>query len=125
LVLVGVGAGLIGAFGFGLLDVDGIHNQIKQKVCEIGLQKFKDSQTDINEQLEKVILSAFSSEMQFADTAIKHLISSYENLLEQQEKAHQQNLQEREVEKRSIAQKRQELEQVQKEIAALLTQATA
>lgn len=124
-ILVGVGAGLIGAFGFGLVDVDGIHNKIKQKVCEIGLEKFKESQTEIVEQLEQVILSAFSSRIEVVDTTIKHLISYYETLLEQQEKAHQETVEQREAEKAFIAQKRQELEQVQKEIAALLTQATA
>jgi len=124
-ILVGVGAGLIGAFGFGLVDVDGIHNKIKQKVCEIGLEKFKESQTEIVKQLEQVIFSAFSSRIEVVDTTIKHLISSYENLLEQQEKAHKETVEQREAEKAFIAQKRQELEQVQKEIAALLTQATA
>lgn len=55
---------------------------------------------------------------------IKETISIYENILEQQEKAHQENLEQREVKKAFINQKRQELEQVQKELQTMLNKST-
>lgn len=48
----------------------------------------------------------------------------YENLLEQQEKAHQENLEQREIEKAFINQKRQELEQMQKELQTIINKST-
>lgn len=44
---------------------------------------------------------------------IAQAIALYENLLEQQEKAHNETLEQREAEKMWIYQKRQELEQIQ------------
>ena len=68
----------------------------------------------------KIISSAFNSRIEAADTAIKQVISSYENLLEQQEKADTETLEQRQAEKAWIAQKRQELEELQKNIEAIL-----
>lgn len=103
-----------------MLDVDGIHNQIKQKVCELGLKKFEESNNKINERLDEIVASAFNSRLEVADEAIKQIISSYENLLEQQEKAHRETQEQREADKAWISQQRQELEQVQKNIEAIL-----
>ncbi|MHC5776597.1 dienelactone hydrolase family protein [Nostoc sp.] len=48
-------------------------------------------------------------------------IALYENLLEQQEKAHNETLEQREAEKMWIYQKRQELEQVQNRLEVILS----
>ncbi|MBK1987635.1 hypothetical protein A0J48_008805 [Sphaerospermopsis aphanizomenoides BCCUSP55] len=55
---------------------------------------------------------------------VKETISIYENILEQQEKAHQETLEQREIEKAFINQKRQELEQVQKELQTIINKST-
>jgi hypothetical protein len=70
--------------------------------------------------VKKNIDSLFDVRVQFATESIERTISLCENLLEQQEKAHKETLQQREAEKAFIAQKRQELEQVQKNIEAIL-----
>ena len=119
-IITGVVAVIVSSAGLWLADVDGIHDKIKQKVCELGFQKFDESRTQIAAQLYKIISSVFNSRIEAADTAIKQVISSYENLLEQQEKVHKETLEQREAEKDWIAQKRQELEQVQKNIEAIL-----
>jgi len=119
-IITGVVAVIVSSAGLWLADVDGIHDKIKQKVCELGFQKFDESRSQIADQLYKIISSVFNSRIEAADTAIKQVISSYENLLEQQEKAHKETLEQREAEKAWIAQKRQELEQVQKNIEAIL-----
>jgi hypothetical protein len=113
-ILVGVTAALIGSFGLGILDVDGIHNQIKQKVCEDGLKNFNESNDKIAEVIYETISSAFSSRVEAADIAIKQMILFYENLLDQQEKVHKKTLEERQAAKAFIAEKRQEIEEVQR-----------
>ncbi len=120
LIITAVATAIASSFGLGMLDVDGIHGQIKQKVCELGLKKFEESNNTINERLDEIVASAFNSRVEVADEAIKQIISSYESLLEQQEKAHTETLAEREADKEFIARKRQELEQVQKNIEAIL-----
>ncbi|MCL6752093.1 hypothetical protein KBT16_14430 [Nostoc sp. CCCryo 231-06] len=50
---------------------------------------------------------------------IAQAIALYENLLEQQEKAHNETLEQREAEKMWIYQKRQELEQVQNRLETI------
>lgn len=119
-IITGVVAIIVGSVGLWLADVDGIHDKIKQKVCELGFQKFDESKTQIDDQLYKIISSVFNSRIEAADAAIKQVISCYENLLDQQEKAHKETVEQRENEKAFIAQKRQELEQLQKNIEAIL-----
>ncbi|MFB2937569.1 dynamin family protein [Aerosakkonemataceae cyanobacterium BLCC-F154] len=103
----------------------GVTNMIKGNAFDLGYQEFKKSKENVFSEMKNMINSLFEQRVTEASDSIAKVMTYYETLLEQQEKAHQQNLQERELEKTSIAQKRQELEQVQKEIAALLTQATA
>ena len=56
-----------------------------------------------------------------ASRVIAQAIALYENLLEQQEKTHQQTNRSHEAEKAWICQKRQELEQVHNQLDAILT----
>ncbi|MHC5737691.1 hypothetical protein [Nostoc sp.] len=57
--------------------------------------------------------SVFENRVESSSRVIAEAIALYENLLEQQEKAHNETLEQREAEKMWIYQKRQELEQVQ------------
>lgn len=120
LILAFVATSFTGSVGLGILDIDGIHSKIKSKVCELGFQKFEESKIQVADQLYEIICSAFRSRVETANTAIKQIISSYENLLEQQEKADTETLEQRQAEKVWISQKYQELEQVQKNIEAIL-----
>jgi uncharacterized tellurite resistance protein B-like protein/tRNA U34 5-carboxymethylaminomethyl modifying GTPase MnmE/TrmE len=120
IIIAAVATAIAGSLGLGMLDADRIHGQIKKKVCELGLKKFEDSNEKIAERLHEIVSSAFNSRVEAADQAIKQIISSYENLLDQQDKAHKETVEQREAEKAWILQKRQELEQVQKNIELML-----
>jgi len=119
-ILGGLAAAAGGSFGLGLLDVDGIHVQIKQKVFDLGFEKFKDSLEEIFEKITERISSVFNERDEAASEVIAKAISLYENLLEQQEKVHKETLEQREADKAWIAQKRQELEQLQKNIKTII-----
>ncbi|MBD1806938.1 dynamin family protein [Microcoleus sp. FACHB-SPT15] len=119
-IIAAVATAVASSFGLGMLDVDGIHSKIKQKVCEIGLKKLEETKDKIEERFNEIISLAFSSRVEASDTMIRQIISCYETLLEQQEKAHKETLEQREAEKAWIAQKRQELEQLQKNVKAIV-----
>ena len=121
-ILGGLAAGGGGTFGLGMLDVDGIHNQIKQKICELGFQKFKESEESISEKIQERIKAVFDERYETASGAIAQAISLWENLLEQQENRDRQNQAECEAEKVWLADKRRELEQVQNQIETILNQ---
>lgn len=121
-ILAGVAAAIFGSFGLGMLDIDGLRDKIKLKVFEIGFQKFDESMDKVSEKLYEIVGSVFNNRVESASQVIAQAISLYENLLEQQEKAHKETLEQREAEKAFISQKRQELEQVQKNLEAILVQ---
>jgi uncharacterized tellurite resistance protein B-like protein/GTPase SAR1 family protein len=121
-ILGGLAAGGGGAFGLGMLDVDGIHNQIKQKICDLGFQKFKESEKSISEKIQERIKAVFDERYETASGAIAQAISLWENLLEQQENRDRQNQAECEAQKVWLADKRRELEQVQNQIQTILNQ---
>ncbi len=118
-----------------LLKGDGIHDQIKQKVfelgfikqkvLELGFEKVDESLEKISQRFDEIISSAFGGRLQTAEEKIAEIISYYENILEQQEKIYQETAAQRQTEKTWIAQQRQELDRIQKELDAILSQAAA
>jgi uncharacterized tellurite resistance protein B-like protein/GTPase SAR1 family protein len=120
-VVASVAATIASSFGLGMLDLDGLKDQIKIKVFEVGFEKFNDSIDKIDEKLVEIISTVFDSRIESASRVFEQAIALYENLLEQQEKAHQDTVEQREAEKKLIYQKRQELEQVQKGLEVLLS----
>ncbi len=123
-VVASVAATIASSFGLGILDLDGLKDQIKVKVFEVGFEKLDESIDKLSEKLEEIISTVFESRIESASRVIEQAIALYENLLEQQEKAHQETLEQREAEKELIYQKRQELEQVQNDLEVLLSQST-
>ncbi len=122
IVVASVAAAIAGSFGLGLLDLDGLNDQIKVKVFEIGFEKLDESIDKVYEKLEQIIITVFKSRVESASGVIEQALALYENLLEQQEKAHQETLEQREAEKELIYQKRQELELVKNDLEVLLSQ---
>lgn len=120
LILASLATAVASSFGLGMLDFDGLKDQIKLKVFEVGFQNFDDSMDKVCEKLDEIISSVFDHRVESASGIIEHAISLYEHLLEQQEKAHNETLEERQMEKAFIAQKRQELQLVQKQMEAIL-----
>jgi len=121
-ILGGLAAGGGGTFGLGMLDVDGIHNQIKQKICELGFKKFDESSQSISDKIKERIIAVFEERVETSSGAIAQAISLWENLLEQQENRDRQNQAECESQKVWLAEKRRELEQVQNQIQTILNQ---
>ncbi|OYD96504.1 dynamin family protein [Nostoc sp. 'Peltigera membranacea cyanobiont' 210A] len=125
-IFASVAAAIAGSFGFGMLDFDGLKDKIKGKVIEIGFQKFNESmnKNKLPAKLDEIIGSVFNSRVESASRVIAQAIALYENLLEQQEKAHSETLEQREAEKTWIYQKREELEQVQNGLEVILSKCT-
>jgi uncharacterized tellurite resistance protein B-like protein/ribosome biogenesis GTPase A len=119
-ILAGAVVTIASSLGFGMLDVDQLKNQIKDKILDLGYQNFERSQTTFESKLNELISSVFGQRVEAVSGKITKVISQYETLLEQQEKAHKDTLEQRQADKAFIAQKRQELEQVQKNIEAIL-----
>lgn len=120
---VGILAGLaapmvVGEIRSAMIASNRINDQIKRKICEIGIQNL--DKLKIDEELDEIVGSVFNSRVESASRVIAQAIALYENLLEQQEKAHNETLEQREAEKMWIYQKRQELEQVQKGLEVIL-----
>lgn len=120
-ILAGAAATLAGAFGFGMLDVDRLQKQIKEKILDLGYQNFERSQTKFDSKLKEIINLVFDQRVEAVSGKITTVISHYETLLERQEKAHQETLEQRESARVFIAQKRQELGHVQENIDAVFT----
>jgi hypothetical protein len=121
-ILAGLAAAGGGSFGLGMLDVDGIHSQIKQKVFELGFQKFNESSQSIVDKIHERIIAVFEERVETSSGAMSKAISLWENLLEQQENRDRQNQAECETQKVWLADKRRELEQVQNQIQTILNQ---
>ncbi|MBW4681421.1 MAG: dynamin family protein [Microcoleus vaginatus WJT46-NPBG5] len=109
-------AGLGSLVGGGLANFLGNNSEIKAKVIEVGREKFAEYLGNTFENINKIIGSSFDGKVEQAEEIIAKAISFYENLLEQQEKTHKETWEQREADKAWISQKRQELEQVQKNI---------
>ncbi|MHC5755168.1 MAG: hypothetical protein ACYTXF_31895 [Nostoc sp.] len=120
-IVASLAATIAGSFGLGMLDFDGLKDQIKGKVFELGFQKFDESMDKLSEKRDEIVRSVFNSRVESASRVIAQAIALYENLLEQQEKAHNETLEQREAEKMWIYEKRQELEQVQNRLEVILS----
>ncbi len=124
-IVASVAAAIAGSFGLGMLDFDGLKDQIKVKIFELGFEKFDESMDKLSEKLDEIADSVFNSRVESASRVIAQAIALYENLLEQQKKAHNETLEQREADKVWISQKRQELEQVQNGLEVILNINTA
>jgi uncharacterized tellurite resistance protein B-like protein/GTPase SAR1 family protein len=122
-IIASVAAAIASSFGLGMLDIDGLHDQIKMKVLDMGFEKLNDDESidKIVEKLEEIIDTIFDSKMESASRVISEAISLYENLLDQQDKAHESTLEQREAHKVWILSKRQELEQVRDTMRVAIT----
>lgn len=115
-------AGLGGGLGLSFLDGDKVKGQIKEKVCELGFQKFDESSQSILDKIQERIIAVFEERVETSSGVMSKAIALWENLLEQQEKRDRQNQKDCEAQKVWLADKRRELEQVQNQIEAILNQ---
>ena len=113
IVTASLAAAIGGSFSLGMLDLDGLRDQIKVKVLELGFKKFEASKDKVSENLHKMVKSAINKKVQTASEVIEQVISRYEKLLEQQDIVREATLEQRNAEKIWIAQMCEELKQVQ------------
>ena len=120
MLLIGGVAAAIGSLMFGGPSEDELHFKVKQQVYDLGFQKFAEAEQETFNKVSENIALIFDNRVEAASEVIQQAISLYESLLEQQEKAHRKTLEQREAEKAWISQRRNELEQMQKNIEAIL-----
>lgn len=120
IIIASVAATIAGSFGLGMFDVDGLHNQIKTKILDIGFEKLKESIDKLSGKLHEITTSVFDTKVESASRVIASAIALYENLIEQHEQAHKETVEEQQTKKAWISEKRQEIEKVKNEIEAIL-----
>jgi uncharacterized tellurite resistance protein B-like protein/GTPase SAR1 family protein len=121
-ILGGLAAGAGGGLGWGFLDGDAVKEQIKEKVCELGFEKFDESSQSIFDKIHERIIAVFADRADANSDAMSKAISLWENLLEQQENRDRQNQAECEAQKVWLADKRRELQEMESQIEAVLNQ---
>ncbi|MFB2977053.1 dynamin family protein [Microseira sp. BLCC-F43] len=121
-ILGGLAAGVGGGLGWSWLDGDAVKEQIRQKVCELGFEKFDESAESILGKIQEKIIAGFEERIEANSGLMKKAILRLENLLEQQEQRERQTQEECDAEKVWLAQKRGEFEQVQHQIEVILHQ---
>ncbi|MEG3966782.1 dynamin family protein [Microcoleus sp. T2B6] len=121
-ILGGLAAGVGGGLGWGFLDGDTVKGQIKEKVCELGFEKFDESSQSIFDKIQERIIAVFEERVETSSDVMSKAMSLWENLLEQQEKRDRQNQAECEAQKVWLADKRLELQEIEKQIEAVLNQ---
>jgi GTPase SAR1 family protein len=107
IIIASLAAGIAGSFGLGMFDIDGLHDQIKMKVLEIGFQKFDESMDKVSEKLHEITTSVFDTKVESASRVIAQAIALYENLIEQHEQAHKETVEKQQMQKAWISEKRQ------------------
>jgi hypothetical protein len=108
-----------GLFSTGVGGVLGIDADIRAKVFENGCEQFVESLGKTFENIDEIIVQAFGERLERVDEVVARAISMYETLLEQQEKAHQKTLEQREAEKTWLGQQYLELERLKNKVAAV------
>jgi uncharacterized tellurite resistance protein B-like protein/GTPase SAR1 family protein len=109
-----------GLFGTGVGGILGIDAEIRAKVFEKGCEQFVESLNKTFENIDEIVVTALNERFERVDEIVLRAISLYENLLEQQNEAHQKNLEQRETEIAWITQKRLELENLRNNVEAFL-----
>ncbi|MGB3401799.1 MAG: dynamin family protein [Microcoleaceae cyanobacterium] len=112
-------AGFIGSF-FGGPSEEELHEEIRQEVYDAGCDKFLESQQEIFDKICAQIESMYESRIKLACNLMNQAISMCDNLMKQEEKAHQESLEQQQQDKIWIEQKRQKLGQVQHEIDSIV-----
>lgn len=120
IIIASLAATIAGSFGFGMFDIDGLHNQIKTKIFEIGFTKFNESMDKLSDKLYEITNSVFDTKVESASRVIAQAIALYENLIEQHEQAHKETVEEQQTKKAWISEKRQEIEKVKNDIETIL-----
>jgi uncharacterized tellurite resistance protein B-like protein len=118
-----VSGGIAGVFKFG--GSSAAQPSIRQKVFERGWEKFTQSKDKFLEKIKEIVVLIIDNRVETVTKIAEQAVSLYEELLGKQERYQQETLEQQEAEKAWILQQRQELEQMQKNIEAVLNQTVA
>lgn len=113
-----VSGGIAGVFKFGGSSAP--QPSIRQKVFEKGWEKFTQSKDKFLEKIKEIVVLIIDNRVETVTKIAEQAVSLYEELLGKQERYQQETQQQREAEKDWISQKRQELEQLQKQIKTII-----
>lgn len=108
----------LGAVALGIGFFTGGHDEeqeleLKKKVFEMGINNFVESSPKVHEKLDDTVRSEFLGRVELISEIINQAISAYENLLEQQEKVHQETIAQREEHKHRIQEIREKLSKIE------------
>jgi hypothetical protein len=124
-----VTSSIVGAVTGGLAEVAGFwpfggsspaQPSMRQKVFEQGWEKFTLSKDKFLGKIKEIVVLIIDNRVESVTKIAEQAVSLYEELLERQERYQQETPEQQEAEKAWILQQRQELEQVQKNIEAIL-----
>jgi uncharacterized tellurite resistance protein B-like protein len=115
-----VSGGIAGVFKFG--GSSAAQPSIRQKVFERGWEKFSQSKDKFLEKIKEIVVLIIDNRVETVTKIAEQAVSLYEELLGKQERYQQETAEQQEAEKAWILQQRQELEQMQKNIEAVLNQ---
>jgi predicted GTPase len=118
-IIASASAAIMGGVG-GSMMLSGVVKIIKGKVFEFGYKQFLKSKDNIFDEIITKIDSTFDERVEVASKMITKIILLYEQILDSREKAYQESLEERNRKVTFIAQKRQEIEQAQNNLKAIL-----
>ncbi|MEW6495355.1 MAG: hypothetical protein AB1589_22985 [Cyanobacteriota bacterium] len=100
--------------------IPGLQGAIRQGILPINWQSFAQFSAQVVSAIENIITTIFDDRIQLATQALEQAIAFYNEFLERQERYQQETPEQREAEKAWIDQQRQQLEQVQRGIEAIL-----
>jgi hypothetical protein len=124
-----VTSSIVGAVTGGLAEIAGfwpfggssaVQASMRQKVFEQGWEKFTQSKDKFLEKIKEIVVLIIDNRVETVTQMAEQAVSLYEELLGKQERYQQETLEQQEAEKAWILQQSQELEQVQKNIEAIL-----
>jgi uncharacterized tellurite resistance protein B-like protein len=113
-----VTGGIAGVFKFG--GSSAAQPSIRQKVFDRAWEKFSQSKDKFLGKIKEIVILIIDNRVETATKIAEQAVSLYEELLGKQERYQQETAKQQEAEKAWILQQRQELEQVQKNIEAIL-----
>ncbi len=124
-----VTSSIVGAVTGGLAEMAGlwpfggsstVQAPIRQKVFEQGWKKFTQSKDKFLDKIKEIVFLIIDNRVETVTKIAEQTVSLYEELLGKQERYQQETLEQQEAEKAWILKQRQALEQVQKNIEAIL-----
>jgi len=125
IVIAAVVAAFVSSFGLNLLNADSIRDKIRVEVIIKGFEEFDASLEEIDKRLDEIISSAFQTRLEVADKAIQQIIGCYENALQVNQQNCRISPDQLQANRLWLAQKQQELKQIQQEAEVLVKQQLA